>query len=436
MDIYFTKLIVTSNELQLHGSLAFYAWVRANDSNEAFHEIQYQIETYNCKVQCQELPLMPCSENVFKGNDRYLEQYHAAKTYGFANILAVSDKRDLEAVDDLINSPNGFDRGHFYKTRNWLNNKGRCLHFNRGQECDSIIKAHSIQRASSLEAIASDDNHVYEMSESLNKQGFVTLKKQGISRASVFKGFCKFHDDQVFKKVDTNLFDCSNEHLALYAYRSICREVFVKQNSLELFTRQLETFTVDSREKQLIKDVCLGTQYGYEALLRHKNHYDLMLKNQDYSELRWAIIEFDCVPDIAFSGVLYPEYDFSGLKLQDLLNITRGLSLITFCFAPMAEGWAAVFSWRTSDDKVCGKFVDSLLNNLNKSTAIFRLIVNCCENTAYAPRWVHSLSADQHKKMCEAFTLTARPTSPIRHDYLSEGLEGYVDWKVKKVNRK
>ncbi len=439
MDIYFSRFIIKPNKCNLLGELSFYVWMKANNAQQAMYEIQYRVETYDCEILKQALPLQPCTIWVFEKNKQYKEQFELALQKGYSNLFAVSDKRDLELVSKLVNKPTDFDFGHFYRTRNRLNKKGRCLHYDQGDACNEIIQAHSIQKSTSLKAISSDDNHVYSISGQLDKDGRAKLTKIGINQMSTFLGFCKYHDNEVFELIDNAPLGNSLKQVALYSYRSICREVFVKQNSLELYEKQLKTIKSDSREKLLIQDVLLGTKHGLHSLMKHKVNYDDMLSKSQFDTLKYIILDVGGDLEISFSGLLYPEFDFNGIQIQSLLNSNDKLSLITFCSAPTSKGWAIVFAWHSSDDDICGKFIDSLLeyrfSDIQLSNAIFRLIITCCENVAYSPSWVELLDSTKIDELCSVITNTSSPTIPMDRNHLASGLEGFVNWKFSTMHR-
>ncbi|EKE80495.1 hypothetical protein A10D4_11941 [Idiomarina xiamenensis 10-D-4] len=52
------------------------------------------------------------------------------------------------------------DIGAYRRTRNKLAKIGKCLHFNAGDECTSLIRAHFVQK-SQLLSVISKNNHIY-----------------------------------------------------------------------------------------------------------------------------------------------------------------------------------------------------------------------------------------------------------------------------------
>lgn len=101
--------------------------------------------------------------------------------------------------------------------------------FKKDQNCaKEIIQAHSIQENRILSNI-SDDGHVYQFSYSQTFRDF-DMAKIGIKAASTFSGFCKTHDNKLFKSIDRQDYEVGNtEQEFLYAYRALAKEYYTKK---------------------------------------------------------------------------------------------------------------------------------------------------------------------------------------------------------------
>jgi hypothetical protein len=106
---------------------------------------------------------------------------------------------------------------------------------------------------------------------------------------------------------------------------------------------------------------------------------------------------------MAFSGVLYPDYDFEGQLLQDLSQLKEHLELLTFCSAPTARGWGFLFAWHESS---CYRFVQSLAEAARSQPLedlLFRMALSC-ENHAISPQWWESLPTSTTQMIDERMT--------------------------------
>lgn len=440
MDTYLTKFLVEPRK-----SCSVYAtaekitaigWLKSNEPMTILSIAQFEVEKDGWKVVELLMPPIKVTEANFVGKDIGLQQFKKAQKFGRAFIYLAVDDRVSELTNEELKDRDEVDIGLFHSSRNSLAKKGKCIHFNAGSECDYVINAHSVQKGQSLTAIA-QDNHVYALADKVESDGEILIKKKSIHKFSTFKGFCKYHDNLVFEPIDNYPLEPNPQQATLYAYRSICREVYVKENSFRLLSDQLSTFTEENRTKKFISDLKKGTENGLTPLLKKKEAFDSVLRNKEFQKIRYVVLECENHPNISFSGLFYPEFDFQGRVLQDISELGADFSLITFCSAPTKSGWAVIFSWHVKDDYICSTFIDSLKEVLRSGKslgdAIFRLVIATCENVAYSPQWWDSLCQYKKDQISKYIRFNADPWIPISSDYLVNGLSSIVSWNFTNV---
>lgn len=268
-------------------------------------------------------------------------------------------------------------------------------------------------------------------------KGKLSYHKVGINKASTFLGFCKKHDNDLFEKIDKYPLMPTDEQIFLYGYRSLCRELFVKENSLNIIEDQLNNGPNQKAVREFLSNLKQATAFGLENLRRHKYRYDESLKKRHYQNIEYVLFSSIPKPFIAFSGLFYPVFDFMGRCLQDLSDHKTELELITFCSAPMASGWGFLFSWHVSNSKVCVDFMRSLATMVCKDRKLedmlFRLVISNCENHAISPEWWENLSDTHQKEIIERASKMADVLVNTPKSYLMEGLEGIADWRFNSV---
>lgn len=96
-----------------------------------------------------------------------------------------------------------------------------CL-FNN-ENCKGRIKvAHSVQNNRILNRI-SEAGHLYTIEGRVNRGSFKPdFKKISKNKASTFTGFCDYHDNVIFKPIETGLYEDNKEQNFLFSYRSFC----------------------------------------------------------------------------------------------------------------------------------------------------------------------------------------------------------------------
>jgi len=415
-------------------------WIIENDPHSAFAKASFHISRDDFKIiKIDMLPVVVTKED-FLDRDIGLEQYIKAQDNGIA-IFYVACARDRKISQSFITIKPSykFNYGGFLQKHKQLKNSGRCLHYDGNSTCKEIINAHSIQKNQMLSMIA-ENGHVYMLSvnkdSSNNYKPMLSYKKFGINKSSTFLGFCKKHDNELFQDIDNFFLRPTHKQVFLYAYRSLCREFFVKSNSLNLLDNQIQATYDNEAIRNLFTDMKLGTSHGFEDLKKHKSMYDALLQEKSYNDIKYVLFISKQKPNLALSGLFYPDFDFMGNYLQDLGDTSIELQLIAVCSAPLETGWGLLFAWHKSSSNVCVDFMRSLATVVHDgkklNDLLFRFAINF-ENLAISPRWWEPLSTFHKEQIISYTSLTADVLSLTQPSYLTEGLEGIIDWEFYKV---
>lgn len=316
------------------------------------------------------------------------------------------------------------------------NDKRRCLHFDNGSRCNEFISAHSIQKKGQLQLIA-EDGHIYRLSAdfaTLDKSGGIPLpKKVGIGKASTFVGFCKNHDNALFEPIDNEFLKANKQQVALYAYRSLCREYFVKDNAVKALQELKNHKDLDSDEQSYLAASLIGHTLGFDELKNHKTNYDSALMRLCFDEFEFVYFKSTSRCPLQLSGLSYLDYDFLGQDLRDLNNGNSAQGLITFFTAPTDTGWAFGFAWHISSGPSCRSLIRSLKVRLSGGAKLedmlLRFSLSCCENHAMRISWWDALSAQSKKSALNRMSLMAHPSAPVPANYLAIGCDGIANWR-------
>lgn len=318
-----------------------------------------------------------------------------------------------------------------------LSDRGRCLHFESGNRCNHIIGAHSIQKSGQLKAIL-EDGHVTHIDPRIGSivknEGALSATTVSWNKVSTFNGFCQKHDNELFEPIDNSPLKPTKEQVILYAYRCLCREYFVKKNALSLTEKCIKDGSIP---RKMLEPFNIGFKHGFTSLTFHKGKFDNSISTKRYDDIVFVCYESKSKWQTQFSGVLYPDFDFLGGKLQNIGNLNATLNLLTFFTAPTKDGWAFVFAWHKSSDVTCQRLLSSLSviveNGALLEDAIFRFSLSCCENHAFRTSWWIKLSEMQKKVILKRAELMASPDIAVPSTYLSFGLEGIASWSFSKV---
>lgn len=419
-----------------------YCWIKSTDKDSSYIKASFFIEKFDWKIEENiQKPIIVYEDN-FYGKETGLENFYIAEKEKMAFVyVAVAKDGKRESVKKL-NSSYKFDMSKYLLEKEEIENQGRCLHYHANSRCTEIIKAHSIQKNGLLSKIARN-NKVYCLSHNIGdfkkNKGGVVFKEEYIAKFSIFKGFCKEHDNKLFEPIDNSFFSTENmQHVLLYTYRSLTREFFNKENSLNLYKKIWEDAKDNLGLNKYLTAHAFGTASGYRSLEYHKNIYDDLLKKELYDEMRYVSFNSSDKLNIVFSNVLYPEYDFLGNLLQDLSDTSKPFDLISFHSVPTKIGWSFIFSWHKSSNYSCFAFINSLKTMVKKgeslSDLLFQFAIFSGENIAFSPDWWESLTNENKKIIMNGITNIMTPTKEIREYYLKNGLKNIIDWNFETIN--
>jgi len=443
MLVYFIKFTVVpcshnTHNITAEGAYAF-CWVVANDPISALAKSKFLVEKDEWNIDTIDNEIVPVSREFFANRETGEKNYDLALLNGISVYYVAWSKEVSEEKELNLNIATKLNKSQYYKQRGIILKEGRCLHFDSGDNCDQIIKAHSIQRNQSLANIATN-SHVYQISNqrSIKNNNKLVYELEGINKASTFRGFCKKHDNELFEPIDNSPLTPSDEQVFLYAYRSISREVFEKSKALSLSISLSDSYKNDCAEQRLIDKLIEGTSYGLEQLIAIKESYDVTLKSKSFSDIKFVVFKCNQEPNIAFSGLIYPDFDFLGNHLQHLDGSNGQLSLLTFCSAPMIEGWGYILAWHQENSATCDTFISSLTQVIRDGNcvedALFRFVISSCENHAFSPIWWDALDAEKKDKVVARVNEIVDPMSIILPSYLKVGLEGIINWSFEEVH--
>lgn len=444
MPVFFIELEVIPTEHNTQAVLieGAYArcWILEDFPATAYLKVSYYVRRYEWDILGSTEPLEVAEED-FANDDVGLEQLKKARKDAIA-VFFRAWPRDGKTTIEPTTLPrsSSFDLNGYVRLQKKFANSARCLHFESPGECTDPAKAHSLQRNGLLRLI-SQDSHVYVPSTNIStirkNVGKFTLERRGIAKASTFAGFCAKHDAELFRPIDTVALTPTSQQVALSAYRTLCREFFVKENAANVISEQLKSDGHDRATRELFEAYRIGTSIGFKNLQRHKAEFDEMLRSGSYQDMEYTLFVFKQPPLFAFSAVFYPDFDFLGHQLQDLANHTANFELMTICSVGMEDGWGLLFSWHRTSSLACTEFLGSLAAAMregrNAEAALLQMVVAFCENLAVAPRWWEALAEQQRAQFCVALSTGTSLLATDAPARLTVDLKVDTGWKIESV---
>lgn len=324
-----------------------------------------------------------------------------------------------------------------------LFSKRHCLHPQASDtSCNGgIIRAHTVQKNGGLSRIAVG-GHVMSIKSDLARviknNGKIIPDKLGINNASTFTGFCNFHDTKTFSQIETTPLVFSLEQCFLLSYRALCIALYTKeaQRDSNNFTKTLDRGTSLVQQmhiQRLTSFVRAGIEYALQDIRLIKDRYDKILLNNDFTPVKYLVVEFDRTPDLLCSGMYSPEVDFKGCQLQDLSNTEMRASSTSFSIVCAGKGGAALLAWLDDDSDACYRFARSLctIDDTRKPNVIAQFAFTCFENVHFSPIWWDNLHPVQKKLV---YHMIMAGVDFNASQVLSDRELDLVDWQVTKIH--
>lgn len=324
-----------------------------------------------------------------------------------------------------------------------IKKKKMCLHPDKNSCSGKIIDAHSIQNSRSLESI-SENGFIYrfelgkkELDDWMQYQTLMP-KKIGKSITSTFKGFCSYHDRELFKEIDAKPIIPTKEQSVLLSIRSLAKEIYTKTSVLDIKNLSKEFQTSDSpgllaMSHDILKLSHDGNKLGMEDLWNEYINYFLIYNNKDFSKINRLIIKIRNVPEILCSTCFAPEFDINGNILQDLL-INDPLEYLTFEIFTDNNHGIIHLCWYDNFE-YCKRFADSIKNCTDIPNTIVKLALGISENHAFRISWFDSLSILKKKGLMNLMmaNIPSFPEMKINTNYIFNDNKQYVNWTVEEI---
>ncbi len=302
---------------------------------------------------------------------------------------------------------------HFQKIKLGLNLLRKdCLFkecFHKDNNCDSkIIKAHSIQENRYLKEISVNGKVLSFNSFNFSDKFEVNLKEIGKAKASIFTGFCKFHDNAIFKQIETKDYEKHNkEQEFLFAYRSLAwfyhakRVDFNQNEKLYNIIRNQDEEGIQrylklnppysdiffSKTTNLYKSNMESASTTVKELEILRTAININLDKKKFYKIITKVIEFDNETPITASSILYIEFDMKGNLINDYCNKRKKLLPVFLSVFPQ-KGKTYILISYYKNNKNAFSFIDEQIINqptLKQKIILSNIIISYIENFFISP---------------------------------------------------
>ena len=162
---------------------------------------------------------------------------------------------------------------------------------------------------------------------------FTLQNKYGRKEATVFDGFCSYHDKTTFQPIEDKDFIGTDEQVFLYVYRAFAVEYHKKQESVRMHQIILSNKPSAVKTPGMTIDGKTGFDMAVVDLEEEKQLFDKALMEKRYDVLTSIVWEFNSFSNFAATAGEAPMYDFDGKHIQNLLDSSVQPDMFTRVFS-------------------------------------------------------------------------------------------------------
>lgn len=304
-----------------------------------------------------------------------------------------------------------------------LKNNGSEFCIYHSPECtDQIVKAHSIQNKQVLSILSNGTGHI--VMPTFDEA--VKFENVGVNNATVFKGLCSRHDNDLFEYIDNSPYGSLDSERAnfLYALRALLKEFYTKKNIVIKHNINFKLFDDGQMAKLIQKYAFLSTGdlynlFGPDSDLRSMvEGNEIALKEQqsvvDYLKLMAEKSQFHRVKSkcysfrrtsLAVSTMFAPEFNSKGRRINKIENLFAPLRNVYVTVLPLDEETKVIISYLKKEECYLKEFLDDLdeMDAASQGRYLWSIILGHCENVVFSKSLKDNLGANDQEKLYSFF---------------------------------
>lgn len=203
--------------------------------------------------------------------------------------------------------------------------------------CDGITsKAHSIQNNRYLKHIA-DNGEVLCIDFGKIKEGESNIKRVGRNKASIFTGFCNYHDRSIFRTIEEREYSLNDvEQNFLFSYRAFALAYYERFSSYEFKKKHYSLIAglrTDENIRRFKREI---DEYGNHLMIieRYRNMLNYCLDNKKFKRIYTRTLVWYTEYGIAVTSMFFIHRDACGNIVNNPQNGFRAMAPFFFTVIP------------------------------------------------------------------------------------------------------
>lgn len=301
-------------------------------------------------------------------------------------------KQDNPFYSDIRNLP------EIYKAARKSARFKECVHPDKEHCSEKIIGSHSIQNNKILSKIS--DNGLLYMPCPKSDLSFSLQKTYGRKEATVFTGFCGYHDKTTFQPIEDYDFTATKEQIFLHVYRAFALEYHKKQEAVKMSQIMFANKPSIINSDEYAIEGKTGFDMAVSDYEEEKQLFDAALLEKRYDTLTSIIWEFDGFSNFAATSGEAPMCDFLGKQIQNLLNPHVPARHIYYSVFPESNKTFVIIAWLKEYDALFSSIYEKLssLTESEKKNYMNNTIPMTAENVVIKPSSWENMPEEQKEE--------------------------------------
>lgn len=291
---------------------------------------------------------------------------------------------------------NDKETAHLFATMQKNANKAvrKCLYEGCNQ---TAIISHLLQKRGIINSIA-EQQHVYENSLNAFKKDFFAFNRIGLNEALSYPGFCNKHDTELFKDIESGVFDYKayKTHLLL-SYRALMIEKRKKEINIDWYNRIQNSKTLAHHlDKSFIEEIKVSIENEKKGMEDQKYHEEFFLSNLQNDKLRdFSFIYFKLPRTEVCSAAVFTYETSKEIAFMNLFHrhkINQPLTEIYFHLLPLADISIVIMGCIIENIDKCWEYIESFSHGeeMSQLKKISDLLICQVENWVCSPSFYNS----------------------------------------------
>jgi|TARA_R110000744_G_scaffold379793_1_gene498766 hypothetical protein len=277
-----------------------------------------------------------------------------------------------------------------------------CFHRDKSLCSGKIKAAHSIQKEKILTQLTSTINKnevLYSLDSVKSDENFqgVELIPIGKKKASIFNGFCDYHDSKLFSAIENEDITFTEEQNFLITYRSFAHSYHQISEVYNYYSSNADF--IKEFPKDYLEYHTRTTELSIIRLSKYKMILDNLMDSKNYSSINYHYRIIKPFVPIAASSILRTVYTYRNQFIYEGEDYAK----VILNIIPDGDRTVILLS-QFKEDKLGQILFDDLKSLPEKefTHAITSLIIFCTENVFFSPKlWDRLSHADKQHFLYE-----------------------------------